>query len=142
VELPLGDGAKKAFRSRVLAKAAGGCKVRFLFVHSENPLLRGLLYNEKILGSVIHDINESFDFYSELAAKDGRIAMRQIKVGIPHFSLTQADRYAVLTQYLSSPIGESNPTWRCEVGSPLFEVAAAEFERLWNAQSKSSVRGA
>jgi hypothetical protein len=66
-----------AFRSRVLDKAAQGCQVRFLLMHPQNPLLRGLLYNEKRLSSVIHDINESIGYYSELASKHDNVKIRQ-----------------------------------------------------------------
>ena len=127
-----------AFRLRVLSKASKGCRVRFLFMHQENPLLRGLLYNEKSLASVVHDIQESFEYYSELAARDDNVLVHQIKVGMPHFFLTRSDRYAVVTQYLSSSTWGSGPTWKCEAGSPLFEVAEIEFEHLWAAGSEKA----
>lgn len=126
-----------AFRSRVLAKASGGCRVRFLFMHPENPLLRGLLYNEKSLTSVVHDINESFEYYSELASKDPNIEVRQVRVGMPHFFLSRSDQFAVITQYLNSSTWGSGPTWKCEAGSPLCEVAGLEFEHLWSAGEKA-----
>jgi hypothetical protein len=122
-----------SFRSRVIAKASEGCQVRFLLMHPENSLLRGLLYNERTLDSVVHDINESLEYYAELASINPNIQLRQIRVGMPHFFLTRSDRFAVITQYLNSSTWGSGPTWKCEIGSPLCEVAATEFEHLWNA---------
>jgi hypothetical protein len=127
-----------AFRARVLAKASKGCRVRFLFMHPENPLLRGLLYNEKSLASVVHDINESLEYYSELSSTEPSIQLCQIRVGMPHFFLTCSDRYAVITQYLNSSTWGNGPTWKCETGSPLGEVAAIEFEHLWSAGRKKA----
>jgi hypothetical protein len=119
------------FRERVLAKAQAGCQVRFLFMHQDSELLKGLLYNEKTLGSVRHDIEESYAYYSDLASKHANISVKQMKVGIPHFYLTRSDSSAIITQYLSSSTWGSGPTWKCGANSPLFTVVTDEFEHIW-----------
>ncbi len=121
------------FSKMALAKAGGNCRIRMLLMHPDNDLLKGLLYNERKLESVLGDIRESYDFYKELTAKDPKrnIEVRQIRRGIPHFFLTRSDQYAVIIQYQSSQEWGSGPTWRCPAQSMLYDAAVKEFEHLW-----------
>ncbi|HKH50135.1 MAG TPA: toll/interleukin-1 receptor domain-containing protein [Thermoanaerobaculia bacterium] len=119
------------FKETVLAKAGAGCSVRILLMHEDNKVLRGLLYDDGDLHSVVHDIKESHAYYSSLAAKESNVEVRQIRHGIPHFFLTRTDQLAVIIQYLSSETWGSGPTWRCPAQSKLFSVAVREFEHLW-----------
>lgn len=121
------------FKERAIAKAEGGCRIRFLLMHQENDMLKGLLRNDvsRDLHSLTHDIVENYAYYSDLAAKNENIFVRQIKSGMPHFHLTLSDRGAVITQFLSSSIWATGPTWRCAAGSPLFDIVTEEFEYLW-----------
>jgi hypothetical protein len=104
-----------------------------LLMHPENELLTGLLYNARKLESVLTDICESYDFYTGLAtqAPHGRIEVRLIRKGIPHFFLTRSGLCAVIIQYQSSQEWGAGPTWRCAAQSTLYDAVAKEFEHLW-----------
>ena len=119
------------FKETVLAKASSGCSVRILLMHKDNEILQRLLYDERNLDSVAHDINESYSYYRGLAASVPGMEVRQIRKGIPHFFLTRTDKHAVIIQYLSSATWGSGPTWRCPADSQLYNVVAQEFEYLW-----------
>jgi hypothetical protein len=122
------------FRENVLAKAGAGCKVRAVFMHRDNELLKGLVglvYDEKKISSVRRDIDESYAYYSDLASAHENISVRQIRVGIPHFMLTRSDKYAVVTQYLTSSSWAHGPTWKCVADSPLFNIVTDEFDHIW-----------
>jgi hypothetical protein len=119
------------FKEAVLTKASAHCVVRILLMHEDNEILRRLLYDDRDLDSVVHDIKESQTYYCGLAVKSANVEVRQIRHGIPHFFLTRTDQHAVLIQYLSSATWGSGPTWRCPAGSKLFNVAVKEFEHLW-----------
>jgi hypothetical protein len=127
------------FKETVLAKASSGCAIRILLMHESNAILKGLLYNDRDLDSVAHDIKESYAYYSGLAAKQSNVEVRQIRHGIPHFFLTSNDLRAVIIQYLSSETWGSGPTWRCPAQSKLFNVAVKEFEHLWTVGTQELV---
>jgi hypothetical protein len=120
------------FRETVLEKASNGCVIRILLMHEGNPILGSLLYDDRRLESVAHDIKDSYTYYSALAEKQRNIEVRQIRHGIPHFFLTRTDRHAVIIQYLSSATWGSGPTWRCPAQSRLYNVAVKEFDHLWD----------
>jgi hypothetical protein len=117
------------FKDTISAKA--DCGVRILLMHEGNEILRWLLYGDRDRDSVVRDINESYTYYSGLAAKHANIEVRQIRKGIPNFFLTRTDQHAVIIQYLSSGTYGSGPTWRCPAQSTLYSVAVREFEYLW-----------
>ncbi|MEW8693081.1 MAG: toll/interleukin-1 receptor domain-containing protein [Candidatus Thiodiazotropha endolucinida] len=126
------------FTEKVLQKAKDNCKIRFLLMHQDNDLLKGLLYSEKSYISVIHDIQENYAYYSDLASKNSNIEVRQVKKGIPHFFLTRTDQHSIIIQYQSSQTWGSGPTWRCHAGSDLYNVSIAEFEHLWTVGSNEA----
>lgn len=120
------------FDKRALARADSGCRLRFLFMHPENPLLEGVLYKGRDLKSVIPLIAESIDYFERLQATHENFEVRLIKSGLPHFSLVRTDNRLVLTQYLAAETWGAGPTWRCIERSPLFEIAMGDFEQLWH----------
>jgi hypothetical protein len=126
----------KDFTAKVREKAKEGCKVRVLCMHSENNLLKGLLYSERDYDSVLHDIEESRKYYA-LLSDDPNIEFRQMKTGIPHFFLTRTDAHAVIIQYLSSQTWGSGPTWQCDSGSDYYAIAKHEFDTLWDSAAVS-----
>ena len=84
------------FRDVLLAKAQGGCTAKILLMHQENKVLQSLLYDDRNLDSIVHDIKDSHEYYTKLASNNSNIKIRQIINGIPHFFLTRTDQYAVL----------------------------------------------
>src|SRR5262249_35456010 len=119
------------FKEKILAKASAGCKVRFLLMHQENPVLESLFRGNE-LNKVRGKIVDSADALSQIQAMHKNVDVRQLRTGIAYFSLTRSDRFVVLTQYLSSGNWGYGPTWRCAPKSSLFEAAIGEFEHLWN----------
>jgi hypothetical protein len=127
------------FRETIITKAEDSCVIRILLMHEENKILTGLLYDSRNHESVVHDIRESYSFYSSVSVKQPNIQVRKILNGIPHFFLTKTDKHAVLIQYLSSATWGSGPTWRCPARSKLFNVAVKEFEHLWTVGTQRGV---
>jgi len=120
------------FTKLVKEFANAGCKFRFLLLDPENSILNSLIYlNEVTRESVIGSIIESARYYESLAAYHPNVESRHLKRGIPHFFCTKTDRNAVLVMYLSSQSWGAGPTWKCPVNSPLYRMAAEEFEALW-----------
>jgi TIR domain len=120
------------FSKKVLSRAQAGCRLRFLLMHQDNQLLEGILYKGRALDSVIPLIAESAQYFGQLQTKHENIEVRQIRSGLPHFSLARTDQQLVLTQYLTHETWGAGPTWRCRDQSPLFEVAMSDFEQLWH----------
>ena len=119
------------FRDASLAKAQSGCRLRFLFMHQDNPLLRGLSYEGREFKTIVDTISEAREYFANLADAHENIEARQIVTGLPHFSIARADGLSILTQYLSTETWGSGPTWKCNEGSSLHTVVVREFEHLW-----------
>lgn len=124
------------FREKISAKAASGCKVRFLIMHEANPVLTSLFPDEDI-EKVRRNIRESFAVLEQVAAAGSGIEIRRIKRGVAYFSLTRSDDSALLTQYVSSSDWGYGPTWRCIRGSTLYDAAVTEFNHLWAASAEA-----
>jgi TIR domain len=136
----LGDWRKtKDFKNIIRQKADKGCKARILILHEDNFVLKHLIYGETSYSSVRASIEESRDYYENLANQHENIEFRQMLNGIPHFFLTRNDQQAVIIQYLSSQIWGAGPTWRCVEGSGLYRAATEEFLALWKAAHPSKL---
>jgi hypothetical protein len=114
-----------------LRKAEQNCRIRILLMDKDNDLLKGLLLGRKPIRSVQNDIDESLSYYTDLAKKNPNISVRQVRKGMPHFFLTKTDLSAVIILYTSSLDWGNGPTWRCHAKTDLYNVAAKEFDYLW-----------
>lgn len=128
--------------SRLLAKKAeGGCAVRIMLMHPDNPTLPHLI-NEDLtdvdLDVVIREINEMADYFSRIAAKSDNIEVRQIQHGTLHCQTTRTDQYGVYLPYLYSRRRRFCPLWQCKARSALYELVLEEFEGLWRVNAPDS----
>lgn len=130
--------AIRRVRENLLKKATGGCKIRVLLMHEDNPALPQFI-NQILLNknydAMLYNVRDSFDYFSRLASEAPNIEVRRIKVGCPHFRLTRTDRVALLTPYLFSEKGDYSPLFECVSNSPLYAMAEQEFEAIWQANS-------
>ncbi len=126
----------RRFSEILKEKAASGCKIRFLLMDKENSALRHMI-NEAIpevrYQIVTRDIEEMYQYFSEIARTEPNIEVRQMAHGCPHFQLTRSDQHAVFVMYLLSERTHFSPLWRCAEGSSLYTTLTQEFDGLWDA---------
>ena len=124
----------REFRKLALEKDDAGCAIRILIMNDEHPALDTILYgfeDEQSRQDLVNDIRSNRQFFERLAGDNSQIEVRQIINGNAQFFITRTDAEAVLVQYLYSATWGHGPLWRCSRDSPLYEVAAREFQHLW-----------
>ena len=131
----------KGFTEALLSKAAGGCLIRVLLAHKDNPCLPYLI-NDNIpevdLAGTVQEVEAMHQFFSRLASRNPNIQVRRIARGCPHFQMTQADSCALYIQYLFSQKTGWSPLWQTLSDTPLYKVLAEEFELLWQLNEEKS----
>ena len=97
----------------------------------------GALLTDGSMSYLQDSIKDNAAYFRSISMiSNNNVEIRQITTGVPFFSLTSTDRWAVITQYASSHVWGTGPTWRCPAGSALFGTAEKEFNHLWtNASS-------
>jgi hypothetical protein len=126
----------RGYSELLASKAKGGCKVRVLLMHPDNPSLRQLINDtvpENDYDDTIREISRMLDYFSAIAKQVPGLEVRQIRRGCLDFQLTRSDHVAVANQYLFSQRPAYSPLWECAAGSHLYQIMAAEFEALWRA---------
>ena len=122
------------FRDELMQKAQGGCAIRIMLMHRDNPALPEMinrLISEESLKAVVHEIDAMEQFFSGVILPDCEVQVRQIRQGCPHFFLARSDHRVVFVQYLYSAKSGYSPLWECTTASPLYTLMAQEFEALW-----------
>lgn len=101
----------KDFGKVVVAKALGGCRVRALLIHQDNPCLRSLINDgaeedtQDSFERIRDEIGRVAKFFSRLADKSANMEVRQIRDGCPHLQLARTDRYGLR----ALPLLRANP---------------------------------
>jgi hypothetical protein len=131
----------RRFSDTLREKAAEGCKVRILLMHTDNPALPHFI-NEAIpecrYTHVVRNITEMSQYFAEVAAGTPNIAVRQMLQGCPHGQLTRSEQAAVFILYLYSERSHFSPLWRCPQDTPLYTTLTTEFETLWKANEPAA----
>jgi hypothetical protein len=115
----------------LLAKASGGCDVRVLLLHPDNPALPQLINErrpEERIERTKLDINDMYRFILELSAKDPRIAVRRVINGCPFSQMTITDSAGVFVPYMFGVRSSASPLWCARRDSPLYDSLVQEFE--------------
>lgn len=134
--------AGRGFGSEIVQKAAAGCAVRILILDPENPVL-GQLLNARVPEEqpsvVVAEVSAMAEYFRGVVSRAGSqaapVEFRTVKIGCPHFQICRTDQAATLLQYLYSDSAHYSPLWHAPAGSALYQVAAHEFEALWQANA-------
>jgi len=138
----LGPWKSKDFSSLIRKKAAEGCLIRALLVHPDNPTLPHIIneaLTEVTLDGVIHEIEDMWKFFSNIAKQSPNVLVRQVHNGVMHCQTTRSDRYAVYLPYAYSRRRRDCPLWRCNAGSVLYDLVEKEFDAIWEVNAIDSV---
>ena len=122
-------------RTTLRQKAEEGCKVRCLLMDPDNPALPQYVNNGINVGGVKHLITEiqgAFSLFSDIAAGQPNIEVRQIRVGYLGHQIVKADDTMLVAFLLYSQATAHYPLLECLRSSPLFQAIEAEFNALWD----------
>ena len=128
-------------RTAMLQKAEEGCKIRCLLMHPENPFLLQLINSGIKVGGVKHlvtEIQDTFSFYSEIAAAQPNVEVRRIRLGFLSHHIVKTDDTLLLSILLYSQSTSRYPLLECRVSSPLFRTIEAEFNAVWSLNGTNS----
>lgn len=121
---------RNGFREALVQKAASGCRVRLLQMHSENPMLADFAAEPKSFKYVAPLASLTAEFFGSLEKESRNIEFRQIRQGCPHFRIILVDDQAFMSPYLFC--NGNSPLFRTTEECPLYETIEAEFDGLWN----------
>jgi hypothetical protein len=128
-------------RTILLQKAEQGCKIRCLLMHPDNPSLLQLIKSGIKIGGLNHmatEIQGAFSFFSEIAAAQPAVEVRQIRLGFLSHQVVKNDDTLLLSIILHSQSTSQYPLFECRVSSPLFKTIEAEFNALWSLNGTDS----
>jgi len=123
------------FEDLLREKTAAGCQARVLLTHPENPVLSLLSRSGQGPSGAGRSrrCEEAYSYLAALAEGSENLQVRQIREGFANVELALTDKKAVVIQYLHSLEAADSPLLECAADSPLYQVYAREFERLWQA---------
>lgn len=134
--VPFGWRCTSATRKLYLAKAQAGCRIRFLTIHPDNPVLP-MLFPPRASAVQFRraraELEEITEFLSELAEASDHIEYRQLRSGTPFCEITKLDDHATYLPYLNTQELNFLPLWEVQRRHPLYRILEQEFEHLWDA---------
>ena len=128
-------------RTTLLQRAEQGCKIRCLLMHPDNPSLLQLMNSRIKVGGVkvlATEIQGVFSFFSEIAAAQPNVEVRQIRAGFLSHQIVKTDDTMLLSILLYSQSTSRYPLFECQVPSPLFRTIETEFNALWSLNGTDS----
>jgi hypothetical protein len=125
----------KDLSDRLLAKSEKGCKIKILLMDKENPSLSKMIntnIEEMDFNEVCSGIDNSFNWYTNIANKSDYIEVRQIREGIPFHTQYLNDKFGIYIPYFYSETTGYTPLWRADHNTHMYNLLTKEFEQLWN----------
>jgi hypothetical protein len=123
-------------------KAEAGCRIRILLVDQENPMLSQFVNCRPM--ALRHDYTppssmRTFSYFSEIAKAAKNLEVRLVKNGHLTFQIVRNDARMVFSPLMYSVATSQAPLFECSPESSLFHSVAAEFDTLWDINSKNDV---
>jgi hypothetical protein len=126
--------SSRAVNDLLASKARAGCQVRILLMHPDNPVLKLMIHDAEgdlNYQAKVKDVEVMERHFAQLARRTENIAVRTMRRGCPHLSITRTDQMASLVLHLFSEKLRYCPMWIFPHGSRVYNVLAQEFETLW-----------
>ncbi len=128
------------FRRTIEAKAEGGCRIRFLVMHPDNPAYPQYINPDVNLPTrqAVVEMADTTAYLREVAAGHPNVQVREISRGAHHQQMVRIDDQLFVTLVLYSESSRRFPLLECTSESAFFRVMLNEYETLWNLNTDSA----